>query len=140
MWVETFTSTGFRTCASISAIADSREVGLWKRRACCSQRSHIAISSDAECSGRVCAAAAAVAEGCVLWLNALNRLNQAGAEQRNQHQVNAVQASVDSAITSPDDSALAPEQPTQKAISHVRVPGCREARAEAAVERVVGVL
>ncbi len=63
----------------------------------------VPIRNAFEGVGTIGAGASAIAGGRALRVNALNRLDEAGAEQRNQHEIDAVQAAEDSAVTAADD-------------------------------------
>ena len=72
---------------------------------------------------------------------ALHRLNQAGAKQRHQHQVHAVQSSIDSAVAAANDRVVMAENLARPRITvEVGVPGYRDARAEGTIKRIIRVL
>src|SRR6202035_3385902 len=94
--------------------------------------------TDSECVGRGCAAGTTAGTRCER-AHALNGLNEAVAEEWDQYETNAVQASINNAVAPAEDGLVRSEQSAEETVVEVRIPSRSNARAESLVERVVRI-
>src|SRR5207244_11479817 len=123
-------------------VVDTGEIRLRKRRAGCRYWCNISVNADAEGRGGVwCGGAAESGRGIGRQRPlALHGLDEASAQQRHQHQVHAIQTSVDPVIPAADNALAMSECFIQESTVEVRAPGNSNTRAERAIERVVRIL
>src|ERR1035437_1521813 len=129
----------YRCRARRDVPVDAGEEGLREGGGRSRDRRIQTIGSNAERSGRGHAAGAEALDGHGSG-DTGNRLAETDAQQRDQHQADAVQTAIDLAVTAADDGLAVAQQLPEYAVGVLRIPGQRRARADAAVERIERIL
>jgi len=109
-------------------VVDARENRLRKRRCGGSQRGNVAVHIDTERS-RFRRSSRATGAGCKSQA-ALNRLNQASAQQRHKDEVHAVQTTVNPAISAAKNGLTMTDDLAEDSRVKAGVPSCGDAGAE----------